>query len=40
VNVYGQAMTVSERHANSQVVSLVFGVPTRIVEESAAIQIQ
>ena len=29
MNVYGQAMTNSKRHANSQVVSLVFGVPTR-----------
>ena len=26
MNVYGQAMTDSKRYANSQVVSLIFGV--------------
>jgi hypothetical protein len=34
MNVYGQAMTDSKRHANSQVVSLIFGVPTQTVERS------
>ena len=38
MNVYGQAMTDSKRRANSQVVSLVFGVPTQAVEGSVAIQ--
>jgi integrase len=38
MNVYGQAMSDSKRRANSQVVSLVFGVPTQTVEGSAVIQ--
>jgi len=38
MNVYGQAMTDSKRRANSQVVSLVFGVPTQTIEGSVAIQ--
>jgi hypothetical protein len=38
MNVYGQAMTDSKRRANSQVVSLVFGVPTQTAEGSVAIQ--
>jgi hypothetical protein len=38
VDAYGQAMTDSKRHANSQVVSLVFGVPNQTVEGSVAIQ--
>jgi hypothetical protein len=38
MNMYGQAMTDSKRHANSQVVSLVFGVPNQSVEGSALVQ--
>lgn len=38
MNVYGQAMTDSKCHANSQVMSLVFGVPNQTVEGSATIQ--
>ncbi len=38
MNVYGQAMTDGKRHANSQVVSLVFCVPNQTVEGSVAIQ--
>ncbi|HZB89678.1 MAG TPA: tyrosine-type recombinase/integrase, partial [Terracidiphilus sp.] len=38
MNVYGQAMTDSKRHVNSQVVSLVFGVPSQTVKGSASIQ--
>ena len=38
MNVYGQAMTDSKRHANSQVVSLVFSVPGQTAEGSQTIQ--
>jgi len=38
MNVYGQAMSESKRHANSQVVSLVFGVPNQTPEGSVSIQ--
>jgi len=37
MNVYGQAMTDSKRHANSQVVSLVFGVPETTVWEPCGV---
>jgi len=36
--VCAEDMTDRKRHANSQVVSLVFGVPNQTVEGSATIQ--
>ena len=38
MNVYGRAMTETKRRANSQVVSLVFGVPNQTPSGSAAVQ--
>jgi len=35
---HGHAMTDSKGHANSRVESLVFGVPSQIVERSATLQ--